>query len=290
MRFCSFAVNNHRSFGLIDGDRIVDLKYVLAEREGLLLPDLRRFVEAGAGALDLAAAVLADAGAPRLALRDAKLLAPLRNPRKIICIGLNYRDHCEESKVDPPKNPIWFPKFANAIQDPGGPVVLPPKYPDQVDYEGELAVVMGRKGRNIAESEALDYVFGYTILHDVSARDVQFSDGQWGRGKAFDTFAPLGPVLVARDEIPDPNALAIKTEVNGRVLQDSNTSKMVFPVPYLISFLSHHFTFEAGDIISTGTPYGVGAFRDPKIFLRPGDTVRITIEGIGTLENPVVAG
>ena len=220
-------------------------------------------------------------------LRKAKLLAPIAKPRKITCIGLNYADHAREQGIEPPTAPIFFLKSHNTICGPGDPIKLPPNS-SQVDYEAEFAVVIGKRGHRIPESDAHKYVAGYTILHDVSARDMQFGDKQWYRGKSCDTFAPTGPWIVTADELPDPNNLHISLTLNGETLQDSNTSNLVFKVPFLISYFSQSATWEVGDLISTGTPPGVGVYRKPPVFLKAGDTVSVSVEGIGTLTNPVV--
>jgi 2-keto-4-pentenoate hydratase/2-oxohepta-3-ene-1,7-dioic acid hydratase in catechol pathway len=220
-------------------------------------------------------------------LRAAKLRAPIAHPNKITCIGLNYADHAREQGSEPPAAPIFFLKSHNTICGPGDPIKLPPNSA-KVDYEAEFAVVIGKRGHRIPESDAHKYIAGYTLLHDVSARDMQFSDNQWYRGKSCDTFAPTGPWIVTADEIPDPNNLRISLTLNGETLQDSNTSNLVFKVPFLISYLSQSVTWEVGDLISTGTPPGVGVFRKPPVFLKAGDTVSVTVEGIGTLTNPVV--
>jgi acylpyruvate hydrolase len=220
-------------------------------------------------------------------LAKARLLAPIPKPGKITCVGLNYADHAREQGHEPPKSPIFFLKSGNTICGPGDPIHLPPNS-SQVDYEAEFAVVIGKKGNRIPEEKAYDYVAGYMILHDVSARDLQFSDGQWYRGKSCDTFAPTGPWIVTRDEIKDPHNLRISLTLNGETMQDSNTSNLIFSVPYLISYLSQSATWEVGDLISTGTPPGVGVFRKPPVFLKAGDTASVTVEKLGTLTNPVV--
>ncbi len=220
-------------------------------------------------------------------LRSAKLRAPIAHPKKIICIGLNYADHAREQGREPPRTPIFFLKSHNTICGPGDPIRLPLNSA-QVDYEAELAVVIGKRGGRIPESEAHQYIAGYTILHDVSARDMQFGDKQWYRGKSCDTFAPTGPWIVTADEIPDPHCLRISLTLNGQTMQDSNTSNLIFRVPYLISYLSQSVTWEVGDLISTGTPSGVGVFRKPPVFLKAGDTVSVSVEAIGTLTNPVI--
>jgi 2-keto-4-pentenoate hydratase/2-oxohepta-3-ene-1,7-dioic acid hydratase in catechol pathway len=220
----------------------------------------------------------------------AKLLAPVA-PTAFFCIGLNYRKHAEEGKNPIPQWPVLFMKNPAAVQNPGDPIILPRRLKSsQVDYECELAVVIGRPCKNASRERALEYVLGYTCANDVSARDWQkdFGGGQWCRGKTFDTFAPLGPALVLRDEIPNPNALGIRTFLNGQTMQDWNTEDMIFDVPSLIEFLSGSTTLLPGTVILTGTPHGVGAARKPPVFLQPGDTVTIEIDGIGQLTNPVV--
>jgi acylpyruvate hydrolase len=220
-------------------------------------------------------------------LGRAKLLAPIAHPQKITCVGLNYADHAKEGGVEPPKAPVYFLKSHNTICGPGDAIKLPPNS-EKVDYEAELAVVIGKRGRGIAEGDVHKYIAGYTILHDVSARDMQFSDNQWFRGKSCDTFAPFGPWIVTPDELPDPHNLRISLTLNGETLQDSNTSNLIFKIPFLISYLSQSLTWEVGDLISTGTPPGVGFARKPPIWMKAGDSVSVTVEGIGTLTNPVV--
>jgi 2-keto-4-pentenoate hydratase/2-oxohepta-3-ene-1,7-dioic acid hydratase in catechol pathway len=220
-------------------------------------------------------------------LAKARLLAPIPKPGKITCVGMNYADHAREQGHEPPKSPIFFLKSGNTICGPGDVIHLPPNS-SQVDYEAEFAVVIGKRGSRIPEEKAYDYVAGYMILHDVSARDLQFSDGQWYRGKSCDTFAPTGPWIVTRDEIKDPHNLRISLTLNGETMQDSNTSNLIFSVPYLVSYLSQSATWEVGDLISTGTPPGVGVFRKPPVFLKAGDTTSVTVEKLGTLTNSVV--
>ena len=220
-------------------------------------------------------------------LEKVRLRAPIARPGKITCVGLNYADHAREQGIEPPKQPIFFLKSINTLCGPGDPILLPPNS-TQVDYEAEFAVVIGKAGRRIPEEKAYQYVAGYTILNDVSARDMQFGDKQWYRGKSCDTFAPTGPWIVTADEVPDPHNLGISLTLNGQTMQDSNTSNLIFQVPYLISYLSQSMTWEVGDLISTGTPPGVGVFRKPPVFLKPGDSVSVTVEQLGTLTNPVV--
>ena len=221
----------------------------------------------------------------------AKILAPIEPP-VILCIGHNYRKHVEETGAKMPQHPVLFLKNLGAIQNPGDPIVLPTKLrSDEVDYECELAVVIGKQCKNVSKADALDFVLGYTAANDVSARDWQrrFGGGQFCRGKSFDTFAPLGPVLVTKEEIPNPNALRIETRVNGETRQSSSTADMIFDVPVLIEFLSGSTTLCPGTIILTGTPSGVGMAMNPPRYLAPGDVVEIDIEKIGVLRNPVIA-
>jgi len=220
--------------------------------------------------------------------QDAYWLAPVPRPGKLICIGLNYRDHAAESNMAIPKQPVVFSKFSTAVIAPGEPVVLPASSA-QVDYEAELAVVIGRRAKDVSAERALDHVLGYTCFNDVSARDFQFADGQWQRGKSCDTFAPMGPTIVTADEIADPHNLSIKLILNGQAMQDSNTDQFIFGIPELIAFLSQTITLEPGDVIATGTPPGVGFARKPPVFLKPGDKMEVVIEKVGTLNNPVVA-
>jgi len=205
-----------------------------------------------------------------------------------VCVGLNYRDHADEGDAVLPEAPLLFAKWPNALIGPGESIVIPPET-SQVDWEAELGVVIGSPARRVSADDALDVVAGYLCLNDVSARDLQFGDGQWTRGKSPDTFCPVGPRLVPASEIPDPQRLAIRSLVNGQVMQDSSTAQMVFSVAEIVAHASRTVTLEPGDLIATGTPAGVGAFRDPPVWLQPGDEVTIEIEGVGTLTNPVRA-
>ena len=220
--------------------------------------------------------------------KDAYWFAPVPRPGKLICIGLNYRDHAAESNMAIPERPVIFSKFPTCVIAPGEPVVIP-STSHQVDYEAELAVVIGRRAKNVKASRAIDYVLGYTAFNDVSARDFQFADGQWQRGKSCDTFAPMGQTIVKTDEITDPHKLSIKLVLNGQTMQDSNTDQLIFGVPELIEFLTESITLEPGDVIATGTPPGVGFARKPPVFLKPGDQMEVLIEGMGGLGNPIVA-
>ena len=228
-----------------------------------------------------------------LKLQDSKaidldrvtLAAPVSRPSKIIGIGLNYKDHAEEQKARVPDIPVIFAKFLNTLIGPKETISWNVKVTGKVDFEGELAVVIGSRIQNCPESEALEAVFGYTCANDVSARDLQFRDIQLLRGKSLDTFCPLGPWIVRGDEIPNPNSLKIRSWLNGRLMQDSNTSLMIFSIPVIVSFLSRHFTLLPGDIILTGTPRGVGVFREPPVFMKDGDEVTVEIERVGRLVN-----
>lgn len=213
-------------------------------------------------------------------------LAPLR-PGKLIAVGNNYWDHCREQKLEPPSKPILFAKFSTSVIGSGEAIRWPTGLTEQVDFEAELAVVIGKRARGLREANALQAVFGYTAANDVSARDLQFSDGQWLRGKALDTFCPLGPVVVTRDEVSDPQNLPVRCRVNGVTYQDSSTREMIFSVRALLAFVSQAFTLEPGDIVLTGTPHGVGVFRNPQVFLKPGDEVEVEVSDFGALINPV---
>ena len=216
-------------------------------------------------------------------------MLPIERPGKIICIGLNYKDHAEEQGVELPTAPLLFAKFTTSLIGPGEAIVIPPLV-TQCDYEAELGVVIGATVRNVSRENAFEAVAGYICANDVSARDLQFADKQWTRGKSPDTFCPIGPHLVPAAEVADPHNLRIRTLVNGEVLQDSSTSNLIFGVDEIISYISQTSTLEPGDLILTGTPAGVGVFREPQRLLQPGDTVTIEIEGLGELTNPVVAG
>jgi 2-keto-4-pentenoate hydratase/2-oxohepta-3-ene-1,7-dioic acid hydratase in catechol pathway len=257
----------------------------VAQVDGVLLP-----LEGPAGCtlLDLLAAGRArsvdrDAGV----LPDVGLAAPLRPP-KIVAIGLNYLDHIREAKLDAPERPLVFTKFATSVIGDGDDIVIDRSLTARVDWEVELAVVVGRRMSRVRTSDALDHVFGYTVANDVSARDLQFADGQWVRAKSLDTFCPLGPVIVTAEEIPDPQRLALRTRVNGETVQSSSTSEMVFGVAELLSFCSHSFVLEPGDVLLTGTPWGCGEFMSPVRSLQAGDTVEVEVEQIGVLRNPVI--
>lgn len=221
-------------------------------------------------------------------LNSVKLMAPVPRPPKLICVGLNYRDHAAETRAEIPKVPTIFAKFSNVVIGPGEPIVLP-KVTHKPDYEAEFMFVIGTGGRNIAAEDWQRHVFGYTVFNNVSARDLQTATSQWMMGKTPDTFGPMGPYLVSADEIADPHALDISLRIGGETLQHSNTRELIFKIPDLIAFLSSVVTLEPGDVVATGTPSGVGFVRKPPRYLQPGDEVIVTIEGIGELRNPVIA-
>jgi 2-keto-4-pentenoate hydratase/2-oxohepta-3-ene-1,7-dioic acid hydratase in catechol pathway len=210
----------------------------------------------------------------------------ISRPGKIVCVGLNYLDHAQEGGMDLPKAPLLFAKWPNTLIGDGETIVLPPES-KEVDYEAELGVVIGTTAKRVSEADALDHVEGYICLNDVSARDMQFGDGQWTRGKSLDTFCPVGPRLVPREEIADPQQLGIRCVLNGETMQDSTTSQMIFSVAEIIAYVTQVITLQPGDLIATGTPAGVGVFKDPKVLLKDGDEVSIEIDGLGTLTNPV---
>lgn len=278
MRLVTFSAGRGQRPGVVAGNQVIALEY----------PDLISFLDDGERARQ-AAVKLAEAPPAQAVhlLSGVRLHAPIPRPPKFILIGLNYRDHAIESGMPIPDAPTVFAKYSNTVIGPGDPIVLP-SVSKEVDYEAELAFVIGRRGKNIPSERWRDYVFGYTIVNDVSARDFQRATSQWTIGKTFDTFGPMGPALVSADEIADPHNLRISCEVNGRVLQDSSTSQLIFRIPELVAYLSQALTLEPGDVVSTGTPPGVGFARKPPIFLQPGDEVVVKVEGLGELRNPCV--
>ncbi len=309
MKLVSFTANNRRSIGIFLDRKIIDLIVACKAYQDELdsgtrlidSPDMVQFLSQGEEGIKTAKQIvsfveskISDKYAEKsemdgllFDLDGVKLHAPVSNPRKIVCLGLNYSDHAKEAGKPEPKEPILFSKPPSAIADPEQPIIYP-EISKKVDYEVELAFIIGKKGKDIPIEEAFDHIAGYTVFNDVSARDIQFGDGQWFRGKSFDTFAPMGPYLVTKEHIPDPNSLRLGTKVNGEPRQNGTTANMIFKVPHLVAFISQVMTLEPGDIIATGTPAGVGIFAKPEPkLLKPGDIVEVWIENVGALRNPV---
>ena len=275
MRLIRFGAIGREKPGLWQDGKIVDLRAIFPE-----IPDIgeRFFKDGWLQRIE----EVEDPGKKM----DVRLGCPLCRPSKIICLGLNYLDHKEESGFEKPQKPLLFCKTPNALAGPFDPILLP-RSCDQIDWEVELAVVIGQVGKRIPARDALNYVAGFSVLNDVSGRQVQFSDSQWFRGKSFDTFAPMGPALVTVDEIENFQNLKLTTRVNGELMQDGNSADMIFDIPTIIAFISQDITLWPGDIISTGTPSGVGIFRDPPVLLKSGDVVECQVEKIGTIRNTV---
>ena len=280
MKLVTFSHQGAVQPGAVSGASVIGLK-------DAGFPDVISILGGGASALTAAAHAVAG-GRPSFDLSAVKLLAPVPRPPKLICIGLNYRDHAIESKMEIPSVPTVFSKYSTSVIGPGDKIVLP-RNSEKPDYEAEFAFVIGKGGRHIAKDRWQEHVAGYTIVNDVSARDFQMATSQWMMGKTFDTFAPMGPWIVTADEITDPHALDISMTINGQVLQKSNTKELIFRIPDLVSYLSSVFTLEPGDVISTGTPSGVGFSQKPPRWLRPGDDVVVAVSGIGELRNTCVA-
>lgn len=268
-------ISDEKRLGMRTGDVIVDITEIA--------PDMISLIKQGSSAL-LAAEKLTPKSAYAL---DAVEYLPAVNAGKVVAIGRNYHDHAVEGGSEPPKSPLLFTKFINALNAHNAKITLH-EISEQIDFEAELAVVIGKRASKVKEEDALDYVFGYTCLNDVSARDLQFSDGQWVRGKSLDGFCPIGPFVTTRDEVPDPQALKIEGVLNGEVMQSSNTKMMIFSVAYLIHYITQAITLEPGDVIATGTPEGVGVFRKPPRLLKDGDVFEVVIEKLGTLRNTFV--
>jgi len=301
LKLVTYTRKESAHLGAIIGDRALDLPQAYEayrEQPGAPAPaefpgDMLSLLQGGDEALRLAASVIDWAQAqPGIGdmwqlLAQVRLAAPLANPGKIVCVGLNYHDHCRETGTEVPERPVLFAKFPSTIIGPGDTITWPADVSQQVDYEAELGVIIGKQGRHIPEDEALDYVAAYTNANDVSARDAQFADGQWVRGKSFDTFCPIGPYLLTADEVPDPQDLRIQCRLNGDVMQDSTTAEMIFGVRFLLAYISRTCTLMPGDIIITGTPGGVGVSRNPQVFIKPGDIVEIEVDKLGCLRNPV---
>lgn len=293
MKLCRYNHGGSPAIGVVHDGRVYNTGE-LFEQAGQQVPevlvrgDMRAICAAPEVITQSVFGFLADAsGDGGTAVEDTEFLAPIPDPSKIICIGLNYLDHCEEQNKPRPERPMLFAKFANTIAGPTDSVEIPANT-HELDFEGELAVVIGRLARNVSRAEAMSCVFGYMALQDVSARDLQRTDGQWVRAKSQDGFAPCGPWIVTADEISDPHNLKLQTDVNGVRMQDSNTGNMIFRIDELIEFVTASMTLLPGDIISTGTPAGVGVHRNPQVLLKKDDLVEVTIEGIGRLQNRFV--
>jgi 2-keto-4-pentenoate hydratase/2-oxohepta-3-ene-1,7-dioic acid hydratase in catechol pathway len=294
MRILTYEHEGSDVLGLLVNDSVFNLSESAAAtgKRSLAFSSLESLLDSGEAALRGVESIAADIVAGQspqmraVPLSKVRLCAPLRRPSKIVAIGLNYMDHASEAGFELPSEPLLFAKFPSSITGPHDLIVLPEGDP-QVDFEAEMAVVIGRQARHVQPSDALACVAGFMVLNDVSARRFQFGDKQWTRGKSCDTFCPIGPWLTTRAEVPDPQGLRVVTSVNGEVLQDSNTRNLIFRVPELISYISRTITLEPGDIIATGTPPGVGAFRNPPRFLRPGDLVETEVEKLGVLRNRV---
>ncbi len=287
MKLITFSAQGQQRLGVLLGDgKIGDV----CRADSQIPEDIIDFLAAGETMHARVAQTAAGLGDDHvLAVEDVRVGPPVPHPDKILCIGINYKDHIEETNSETPEHPVVFSKYSNTIIGPDDPIHLP-VISQAVDYEAEFAVVMGKTARNVSKEDALDYVGGYTALNDVSARDFQHRTSQWVMGKSFDTFAPIGPVLVTADDIPDPHALDIKLRLNGEEMQSSNTRQLLFTVNDLIADITSVITLAPGDIISTGTPGGVGFARDPQVLLKPGDVVEVEIQDIGILRNPVIQG
>jgi len=293
MKLITFTTGTDARLGAVQDDRVIDLAVA---SDGRLPSDMLSFLQRGEGAMQLGRELAHDAAdgsnptnaVATVPLSEVRLMAPVPNPSKVVAIGLNYMDHCREQNIEPPEAPILFAKFPSSVVGPGDAIRWDPALTSRVDYEVELAVVIGRTARRVPAADALDYVAGYTVCNDVSARDLQFGDKQWVRGKSLDTFCPLGPWLLTRDEIPDPQDLRLRCTVNGDCLQDSTTAEMIWGVRQLIETISQACSLFPGDVIATGTPHGVGVFRSPQVFLRDGDVVTVEVERIGQLTNHCV--
>lgn len=282
MRLVQFVYEGAQHVGVVEDDIIRDLS------SNKKIPNsMVKVLEEGEALLDEIKHCKAQCD--QLKLDQVKMISPITGCEKVICVGLNYRDHCIEQDLPIPKEPLIFNKFPTSIIANGDDIKLP-KISKSVDWEVELAVIIGKSGKHIAEKDAFDHVAGYTVANDVSARDWQIerNGGQWLLGKTFDTFCPLGPALVTKDEITDPHNLNLKCVVNGKTVQDSNTRELVFDIPACIAWVSQFFKLSAGDVLLTGTPPGVGCFRKPPVFLKAGDVVSCEVDGIGKIENKVV--
>jgi 2-keto-4-pentenoate hydratase/2-oxohepta-3-ene-1,7-dioic acid hydratase in catechol pathway len=305
MKFVQYkrSTGGPQRLGALGGNHVIDIAAMArdvssidrqVQRWLLEVNSTMEVIQRGRTALTEIEQLIDRAGGEAISLNEDVIVAPDSVeylppifPGKILAIGRNYVDHAIEQGAEPPAAPMLFNKLSNSLSAHNAPIVLP-SISSKVDYEAELAVVIGTRASRVSEADALSHVFGYTPINDVSARDLQFGDGQWTRGKGLDGFAPLGPFITTRDEIADVHNLKIEGRLNGQVMQSSNTGKMIFKIPYLISYLSQGITLEPGDVIATGTPEGVGIFRDPPVLLKAGDVYEVEIEKLGTLRNPVV--
>lgn len=283
VRLVNFSEGGATRIGveMSDGGDIADV----TKADSSIPTDMKALFEMDGG---IEKATAAASGAPKIPRANIKLLAPLYNPEKIVCIGMNYVDHCTEQNMPVPTEPVVFSKFASAITDPGAPIILPEEC-KKLDFEVEMCIVVGKTCKRCTKDNALEFVAGYTVAHDVSARDWQLekNGGQWLMGKTFDTHAPIGPAIVTTDELPDIHNKGIRCRLNGETVQDSSTAQLVFDVPTIMEWVSMFITLKPGDLIFTGTPPGVGCFRKPQLWLKDGDVVEVEIDGIGCISNPV---
>lgn len=287
MRFVTFKNDDRVGVGILAGACVLDV-----HRSDRALPGtMRSLIETGNAGLERTRRLLDDWTAGNLPssavhlLADVELLAPVPDPSKVVAVGLNYADHCRESGIPIPERPLLFAKFPTAVIGPEARIEWDPALTTEVDFEAELAVVIGQRARHVPAARAFEFVFGYTCGNDVSARDLQHGDGQWVRGKSLDTFCPLGPAIVTKDEVPQPGRLGISCRLNGRTMQASSTAEMIFDIPALVEFMTQAFTLLPGDVILSGTPHGVGGARRPPVFMRDGDVIEVEIEGLGLLRN-----
>lgn len=289
MKIVTFKDENnskkYRVGALVSENEVVELTS-LVSNENLSAADVSSCFDLETDFLNQAQSTIEKGDLPKLNRADLEICSPVPLPGKIICVGLNYRDHAEESGAEIPKSPIIFSKFSACAIGTNESILLP-KASEQTDYEAEFAFIVGRQAKNVSADESMNYVFGYTNFNDVSARDFQFADGQWMRGKSCDTFAPMGEYVATKDEIADPHNLQIQFRLNGETLQNSNTKELIFKIPEIIEFLSASITLEPGDVVATGTPPGVGFARKPPVFLKDGDVAEVEIEGLGILINKV---
>ena len=281
-KFMTYIKEEKTCIGAVRGDEIIDISDLFNNPS-----DLLPLVQAGEAGVQKSEQALLEGNRKRIKLKDLKLCAPIKTPAKIVAIGLNYIDHCHESGLAIPDKPVVFTKHTNTITGPNDDVCWRTESTTEVDYEVELGVIIGKKTSRISQEDALEHVFGYSVVNDVSARDLQLGGGagQWDLGKSLDTFCPWGPIIVTRDEIPDPQNVDVRLRLNGEIRQESNTRNMIFSVAYLVSYLSQYMTLIPGDLIATGTPPGVGMGMDPKSYMTDGDICETEIDGIGTLRN-----